>query len=60
MSNFDLGCRDWRELALLLYAEVCNRCQVKLSSHDYKLCEKCPKAMTVKRLSEQGDRKKTQ
>jgi len=50
----ELGCKDWKELALLLFAEICSRCKTQMGkSHDYRVCEICPKALTIHRLSQE-------
>jgi len=54
-KTFDLGCKTWLELAMLLFAEICNKCSVR-KHHDYRLCEQCPKALTINRLGTRDKR----
>lgn len=44
------NCNDWHTLALMLFAEKCNRCTVKVDN-DYRTCEICPARVTVTKMS---------
>jgi len=44
---------NWRALALMLHAKICNKCRGTKKKFDYHLCEVCPQAQTIAELSKE-------